>query len=113
MIAHGGGPAWDAQVETVAGLVKTGGPVEVSFLMGPGAKDHRFQDAAKRLADQGVSEIVVVPVLVSTGSVSREKLPRDLAGLPMVYEGDALLPHPGMAKWVEARVRDARSVASK
>ena len=41
------------------------------------------------------------------------KLPRDLAGLPMVYEGDALLPHPGMAKWVEARVRDARSVASK
>ena len=68
MIAHGGGPAWDAQVETVAGLVKTGGPVEVSFLMGPGAKDHRFQDAAKRLADQGVSEIVVVPVLVSSHS---------------------------------------------
>jgi hypothetical protein len=48
----------------------------------------------------------VVPVLVSTGQVSREKFPRDLAGLPVVYTGDALLPHPGMARWVEARVRE-------
>ena len=55
--------------------------------------------------------VVVVPVLISTGSVSREKLPRDLAGLPIVYEGDALLPHPGMARWVEARVRDAAGQA--
>ena len=265
IIAHGGGPAWDAQVETVASLVKTGGPVEVSFLMGPGAKTHRFQDAARRLVDKGAREIVVVPVLVSshsghyqqirylagqtdslseqmhhhlhmagieradvrvpirltpaiddspevarvlaeralalaespreqalflighgpnsaedaaewmrnlrpvadsvkaatgfrdvkiglvrddapaevraqavqgireviqlqhlatgrpvvvvpvlisTGSVSREKLPRDLAGLPIVYKGDALLPHPGMARWVEARVKSARTAST-
>jgi sirohydrochlorin ferrochelatase len=51
--------------------------------------------------------VVVVPVLLSTGQVSREKLPRDLAGLPIVYRGDALLPHPGLARWVEARVREA------
>lgn len=266
MIAHGGGPAWDAQVEAVADLVDTGGPVEVSFLMGPGAQTHRFQDAARRLVEQGATEIVVVPVLVSshsghyqqirylvgetdtlsermhhhlhmagieradvtvpirltpamddapevadvlaeralaladdpsqqalflvghgpnsaedaaewmrnlrpiaervraetgfrdvkvglvrddapapvraeavlairevielqhmatgrdvvvvpvlvsTGSVSREKLPRDLAGLPAIYEGDALLPHPGMARWVEARVRGAIETASR
>ncbi|MEW5926050.1 MAG: CbiX/SirB N-terminal domain-containing protein [Gemmatimonadota bacterium] len=259
LIAHGGGPAWDAQVQTVASMVNTGGPVEVSFLMGPGAKTHRFQDAARRLAEKGAGEIVVVPllvsshsghyqqirylagqtdsldaqmhhhlhmggieradvrvpirltqaiddapevarvlaeraralatapreqalflvghgpnsaedhagwmrhlrpvadsvkaatgfrdvkvglvrddapaevraeavrgiretielqhlatgkpvvvvpVLISTGSVSREKLPRDLAGLPIVYRGDALLPHAGMARWVEARVRE-------
>lgn len=260
LIAHGGGPAWDAQVEAVASMVNTGGPVEVSFLMGPGAATHRFQDAARRLEEKGVGEIivvpalvsshsghyqqirylvgetdtlseqmhhhlhmagieradarvpirltaaiddapevatvlaeraralaeapreqalflvghgpnsaednaewmrnlrpvaesvkaatgfrdvkiglvrddapaevraeavrgireiielqhlatgrpvVVVPVLISTGSVSREKLPMDLAGLPIVYAGEALLPHPGMARWVEARVRDA------
>jgi len=258
LVAHGGGPAWDAQVETIAGLVKTGGPVEVSFLMGPGARTHRFQDAARRLVEKGAGEIVVVPllvsshsghyeqirylagqtdslseqmhhhlhmagieranvqvpirvtraiddspdvarvlaeralalatapreqalllvghgsnsaedhaewmrnlrpiadsvkaatgfkdvkirlvrddapvevraeavrsvreiielqhlatgkpvvvvpVLISTGQVSREKLPRDLAGLPIVYRGDALLPHPGLARWVEGRVR--------
>lgn len=261
LIAHGGGPAWDAQVETIAALVNTGGPVEVSFLMGPGAKTHRFQDAARRLEEKGVGKIVVVPllvsshsghyqqirylagqtdslseqmhhhlhmagieraavrvpirltpaidnspevarvlaerarslatapgeqalflvghgpnsaedsaewmrnlrptadsvkaatgfkdvkiglvrddapapvraeavkgiretielqhlatgkpvivvpVLISTGSVSLEKLPRDLAGLPIIYQGDALLPHPGMARWVEARVRESR-----
>jgi sirohydrochlorin cobaltochelatase len=265
LIAHGGGPAWDAQVEAVASLVNTGGPVEVSFLMGPGAATHRFQDAARRLEEKGVSEIVVVPalvsshsghyqqirylagetdtlseqmhhhlhmggieradvrvpirltpaiddspevaavlaeralalaeapreqalflvghgpnsaednaewmrnlrpvaesvksatgfrdvkiglvrddapaevraeavrsirevielqhlatgrpvvvvpVLISTGSVSREKLPRDLADLPIVYAGDALLPHPGMARWVEARVREAIRAAT-
>lgn len=259
VVAHGGGPAWDAQVQAVAALVNTGGPVEVSFLMGPGAAAHRFQDAARRLEEQGVREIVVVPllvsshsghyqqvrylagatdsldermhhhlhmagierpsvrvpirltraiddapeaarvlaeralelaeapgeqalflighgpnsaedhaewmrnlrpvaqavhqatgfrdvkvglvrddapaevraeavrgiretielqhlatgrpvvvvpVLISTGQVSREKFPRDLAGLPVVYRGDALLPHPGMARWVEARVRE-------
>jgi sirohydrochlorin ferrochelatase len=48
-------------------------------------------------------DVVVVPVLVSTGSVSRDKLPADLAGLPIVYKGEPLLPHPGMARWVEAR----------
>jgi sirohydrochlorin ferrochelatase len=51
-------------------------------------------------------DVAVVPILVSTGSVSREKFPRDLAGLPVLYTGEALLPHPGMARWVEARVRE-------
>jgi sirohydrochlorin cobaltochelatase len=265
LVAHGGGPEWDAQVLAVAALAETGGPLEVSFLMGPGARDHRFQDAARRLAERGATEIVVVPllvsshsghfeqirylagltdslsesmhhhlhmsgieraearvplrlapaiddapeaaavlaeraralaespaeqalfiighgpnsaedhalwmrnlrpvaervgaatgfrdvkvglvrddapaevraeavrsiretillqhaatgrpvvvvpVLVSTGRVSREKFPRDLEGLPVVYAGDALLPHPGMARWVEARVHGAQAGAA-
>lgn len=45
--------------------------------------------------------VVVVPALVATGMVSRETFPRDLAGLPVIYAGDALLPDPGMARWVE------------
>ena len=262
IVAHGGGPAWDAQVERLAGLVKTDGPVAASFLMGPGAKTHGFQTVVRDLVARGATEIVVVPllvsshsghyeqirylagevdslsetmmhhlhmsgitradstvpvrlskaiddspdaarvlaeratalapdaaaragsallllghgpnsaedyaawmrnlrsvadtvkaatgfrsvlvelvrddapapvraeavtrarelirlqhdltgrdvivvpVLVSTGSVSREKFPRDLQGLPVRYAGDALLPHPGMARWVEARVRE-------
>ena len=257
VIAHGGGPEWNGGAEEVASQVRTGGPVEVSFLMGPGAATHRFQDAVQRLVDAGATEIVVVPVLVSShsghydqlyyltgerdeisevmlhhlhmsgiersdvevpirlakamddspevarvlaeralaladapeeqalflighgpnsaedyaewmanlrpladsvrawtgfrdvrvglvrddapdavraeavrrvrelitlqhevtgrdvvvvpilvsrGSVSNEKFPRDLAGLPIVYTGDALLPHPGLARWIEARV---------
>lgn len=52
-------------------------------------------------------EVVVVPILVSKGAVSRDKIPADLAGLPVIYEGEPLLPHAGMSRWVEARVREA------
>lgn len=260
IVAHGGGPEWNVQVRDVAKIVRTGGPVEVSFLMGSEARTTRFQDAVAKLEAQGASEIVVVPmlvsshsghynqlrylageldslghtmmhhlhmsgieraapqvpvrlakamddspeigrvlaararalaaapaeqalfiighgpnsaednaewmrnlrriadsvrvssgfrdvklglvrddapapvraeavqgiremievqhaltqrevvvvpVLVSTGSVSREKLPKDLSGLPVVYDGTALLPHEEMARWVERRVREA------
>lgn len=84
IIAHGGGAEWNAQVEYIAGLVRTGGPVEVSYLMGPGAKTHRFQDAAARLAAAGARRIVVVPVLMSSHSGHYEQI-RWLAG-----ETDAL-----------------------
>lgn len=84
VVAHGASPEWNAQVQEVARRAQTGGPVEVSFLMGPGAKAHRFQDAAKRLAEAGVREIVVVPLLVSSHSGHYEQI-RWLAG-----ETDAL-----------------------
>ncbi|HEX2165644.1 MAG TPA: CbiX/SirB N-terminal domain-containing protein [Longimicrobiales bacterium] len=79
IIAHGGGPEWNAQVESVAALVETGGPVEVSYLMGPGAKAHRFQDAAARLVAAGATQIVVVPMLMSSHSGHYEQI-RYLAG---------------------------------
>src|SRR5262245_31829010 len=43
IIAHGGGPEWNAQVERMAREVRHPGPVAVSFLMGPGAKTAPFQ----------------------------------------------------------------------
>ena len=33
--------------------------------------------------------VVVVPVLVASGQISRQKLPRDIEGLPIVYSGEA------------------------
>jgi sirohydrochlorin cobaltochelatase len=53
--------------------------------------------------------VVVVPVLVSKGSINRSKLPQDLAGLPIVYSGDALLPHPEMVRWIESRAASVKS----
>src|SRR5690606_8389417 len=50
-------------------------------------------------------KVVVVPALISRGQISEQKIPADLAGLPIVYSGEALLPHEGLARWVEARVR--------
>lgn len=68
VIAHGGDSLWNARVYEVARAANTGGPVEVSFLMGPAARTARFQDVVARLEAQGVSEIVVVPMLVSSHS---------------------------------------------
>lgn len=68
IVAHGGGPAWDARVERVAREVRLPGPVGVSFLMGPGAKSRPFQRAVRELVDRGAREIVVVPMLVSSHS---------------------------------------------
>lgn len=114
VVAHGGGPAWDASVDGVAAMVRTGGPVAVSFLMGPGATTRRLRCAPRRCAasetialQQALTgkDVVVVPILVSSGTVSRSELPTDLAGLPITYRATPLLPHPAMARWIESRVR--------
>jgi sirohydrochlorin ferrochelatase len=57
-------------------------------------------------------DVVVVPVLVSKASVSRDKVPNDIKGTPSVYSGEPLLPHPAMTRWIEARVRQATSQTS-
>ena len=74
IVAHGGGPAWDARVEKIAAEVRLPGPVGVSFLMGPGAKAHRFQDEVANLVKRGAKEIVVVPMLVSSHSGHYEQI---------------------------------------
>ncbi|MGH7694895.1 MAG: sirohydrochlorin chelatase [Gemmatimonadaceae bacterium] len=52
-------------------------------------------------------EVVVVPILISRGKMTRSTLVKDLEGLPIVYSGAALLPHPALARWAEGQVRDA------
>jgi sirohydrochlorin cobaltochelatase len=74
IVAHGGGPAWDARVQKIAAEVRLPGPVAVSFLMGPGAKQHRFQDEVADLVKRGAKEIVVVPMLVSSHSGHYEQI---------------------------------------
>lgn len=52
-------------------------------------------------------DVIVVPILISSGDVSNRKLPADLAGMPIVYAGAPVLPHPAMAGYVERRVLEA------
>jgi len=79
IVAHGGGPEWNAGVDSVAAQVRLEGPVAVSFLMGPGAAKARFQDMVSELVRRGASEVVVVPMLVSSHSGHFEQI-RWLAG---------------------------------
>ena len=79
IIAHGGTEEWNAPVLELAHSVETGGPVEVSFLMGDGASDATFQNAVERLVQRGASRVVVVPLLASSYSGHYEQI-RYLAG---------------------------------
>ncbi|MDF1505196.1 CbiX/SirB N-terminal domain-containing protein [Roseisolibacter sp. H3M3-2] len=79
VVAHGGDSVWNAHVRQTAAAAKVGGPVEVSFLMGAGARTARFQDAVARVRAAGATEVVVVPMLVSSHSGHYDQI-RWLAG---------------------------------
>lgn len=68
VVAHGGGPEWNAGVFTAVQQAGLAQPVEVAFLMGPAAPTHRFQDAVARLRQAGASRAIVVPLFVSSRS---------------------------------------------
>lgn len=87
VIAHGGDSLWNALVSNAAHEAKVGGPLEVSFLMGPGAEKARFQDAVARLEKQGAARIVVVPMLVSSYSGHYDQI-RYLAGQQVDLDED-------------------------
>lgn len=95
VIAHGGDSTWNAGVREIAAQARTGGPVEVSFLMGAGAKTARFQDAVASLERQGATEVVIVPLLVSSHSGHYDQI-RWLAGEP-VELGVTMMHHLHMA----------------
>ena len=95
VIAHGGDTLWNSHVIAAARAAATGGPVEVSFLMGPAARTTRFQDAVARLERAGVREIRVVPMLVSSHSGHFEQI-RYLAGHDVTL-GGTMMHHLHMA----------------
>lgn len=70
----------------------------------------RIRDVIELQAGATGKDVVVVPVLISSGGISRSKVPADLAGLPIVYRGEPLLSHPAMARWVEAIVKRSSSL---
>lgn len=87
VIAHGGDSLWNSYVHQVAGQARTGGPVAVSFLMGPEAARTRFQDVVARLERDGVTRLVVVPLLVSSHSGHYDQI-RYLAGENVTLDND-------------------------
>lgn len=85
VIAHGGDSLWNSHVIEAARAARTDGPLEISFLMGPAAKQARFQDAVAKLERAGVDSIRVVPVLVSSHSGHYDQL-RWLVGEPVTLD---------------------------
>lgn len=119
VVAHGADSTWNALVLDAARAANTGGPVEVSFLMGPDAKVTRFQDAVARLERQGVGAIAVVPMLVSSYSGHYEQI-RYLAGdsarldermLHHLHSAGIERPRPKVPLRLTAALDDAPQVA--
>ena len=65
LLAHGGRPEWNARVTELAAQVDRTRPTEVAFGMATRAS---IQAAIDRLAARGVTEIVAVPLFVSSWS---------------------------------------------
>src|SRR5262245_21431014 len=65
LLAHGGSAEWNAQVTTLAAQVDVTKPTEVAFGMAARAT---IQAAVDRLRERGVTEIVAVPLFVSSWS---------------------------------------------
>lgn len=67
VVAHGATPEWNARVRaTVAQVRWSRGPVAVAFLMGAEAGSAGWDAGIRALAAAGATEIVVVPLMVST-----------------------------------------------
>ena len=65
LLAHGGQPAWNARVTDLAATVDRTMPTEVAFGMATRAN---IQTAVDRLVARGATEIVAVPLFVSSWS---------------------------------------------
>lgn len=65
LLAHGGQPQWNARVSELAAKVDASKPTEVAFGMATRA---HLQTAVDRLVARGVTEIVAVPLFVSSWS---------------------------------------------
>lgn len=86
LLAHGGAAQWNERVNALASTIDAEQPVEVAFGMASRAS---IQGAVDRLAARGVTEIVAVPLFVSSWSSVitsteyllglRAEAPRDLA----------------------------------
>ncbi len=52
------------------------------------------------------AEVLVLPVAIAPGRFTDRTLRADLAGLPVRYDAQPILPHPEVARWVERRVAE-------
>lgn len=121
LIAHGPNDSaaallWDRNIMRTASQLSAGiapSPVRLGLLRDDAPAEVRaaavreLRDTISALATRTADSVVVLPVLISTGSVNRVKIPADIAGLPVKYYPVGLAPHAALARWVE-RVAEAR-----
>lgn len=122
LLAHG--PVGDEDAERwVATLsealdplvgARDGAPVEIALLRDDAPEQVRadavaaFRRTISELADSHGDSVLVMTVLVSSGSIDRRRIPEDLAGMPVRYRPTVLAPHAALSDWISRIAREAR-----
>lgn len=114
LVAHGPNSAqdaerWIADITTVsAGLRKTTGrELQVALLRDDAPPAVRAQavaamrDSVLAMASRARDSVVAMPVMISQGTITQTKIPRDLAELPLNYRAEPLAPLAVLARWIE------------
>jgi sirohydrochlorin ferrochelatase len=114
LVAHGPNSAedaerWIADITAVSEGLKqaTGRDLHVALLRDDAPATVRaaavqaMRDSVLAMAGRGGDSVVAMPVMISSGSITRTKIPRDLADLPLRYHAEPLAPHAARARWIE------------
>lgn len=68
----------------------------------------QIRDTIAQLARGSRDSVLVLPVLISSGTISEVKIPHDLDGFPVRYVATPLAPLPVLARWVERMANAAQ-----
>ena len=114
LVAHGpnspeDAERWIADITAVSeGLRKaTGRELHVALLRDDAPAPVRaaavqaMRDSVLAMAARARDSVVAMPVMISSGSITRTKIPRDLADLPLRYRAEPLAPLAALARWIE------------
>jgi sirohydrochlorin ferrochelatase len=67
----------------------------------------QLREKMKEWTDPGTSSmtVLIAPFFLSEGYFTEQVIPSRLEGFTYRYAGEALLPHPFLARWMEGRIR--------
>jgi sirohydrochlorin cobaltochelatase len=107
---------WSRDLGTVGQVLSAGGltgEMRIALVRDDAAAEVRAaaiaaaRDTIAAMARRTQDSVVVIPVLISTGSLDRLKLPGELAGVPAAMRPAPLAPSPRLARWIERVAADA------
>lgn len=120
LVAHGPNDSadavkWIAHIEEVSeGLrANTRSDLHVALLRDDAPPDVRkaavaaMRDTVLAMAERAADSVVAMPVMISSGSITRVKIPADLEGLPIRYRAEPLAPRAELARWIERSARES------
>jgi sirohydrochlorin ferrochelatase len=112
LVGHGadteaGATKWQAQFDSLAQQVKKNLKLKAAYYGFAAMGKPTVRQTVTAAGSEG--EVLLIPVMLSEGFFTDQKIPRDLEGLRYRYPqpGErALLPHADLARFIEMRVKE-------